>query len=246
MKNFFSFCLIVLFIGVCSSSYANQLSCEQAYTVAHYQIVNSTQNTQTPLVLVRSPNKVAHHYPATLITESWELNQVKMIKPTRYFDQYKRAIEYQPTELVHGKAEKDWSYRDQLVSNDFLEKAELVAQKNEGCELAALYQYNGAELNYRMTYLPQKRLISTFEVATADGEIIEAWTLTQATHEQTEVQAFFAQRDDYQSTDFADIGDDHTDPFLTNMVTLGFIEASSSGFYQADDKGNVTALGHHH
>jgi hypothetical protein len=245
MKNFFSFCFIVLFIGICSTSYANDMSCEQDYTKAIYQIVNTQQKTQTQLILLRTTNKVAHHYPATEITESWELNQVKTIKPTRYFDHYKRAIEYQPTELVHGKIEKDWSYRYQLVSDDFLKKAKLIAQQYKGCELEESLQYKSADLSYRISYLPQKRLISKFEVSTLDGNIIETWTLTDSTHEQETVQAFFAAKDDFQSTDFADIGDDHTDPFLTKMVTLGFIEASSSGFYHADDKGNVSALGQH-
>ena len=37
----------------------------------------------------------------------------------------------------------------------------------------------------------------------------------------------------YQTTDFADIGDDHTDPFLTDMVHQGFIEHGSDGVYHA-------------
>ena len=42
----------------------------------------------------------------------------------------------------------------------------------------------------------------------------------------------------------ADIGDDHTDPFLTNMVNQGFIEAGASGFY--DQNGNAIGEGHRH
>ncbi len=72
----------------------------------------------------------------------------------------------------------------------------------------------------------------------------EMWTLTEVNHDAKEVDRFFAQRSQYQTTDFADIGDDHSDPFLTKMVTLGFIEKGASGFY--DDKGNALAGGHHH
>ena len=59
------------------------------------------------------------------------------------------------------------------------------------------------------------------------------WQQQSLSHEQADINAFFASRYGYQTTDYADIGDDHTDPFLTNMVHQGFIEAGASGFYNA-------------
>ncbi|MFT6897794.1 MAG: hypothetical protein ACJA13_002205 [Paraglaciecola sp.] len=47
-----------------------------------------------------------------------------------------------------------------------------------------------------------------------------------------------------KAPDVSDIGDDHSDPFLIKMVTLGFIEHGASGFY--DDKGNALEGAHHH
>ena len=70
-----------------------------------------------------------------------------------------------------------------------------------------------------------------------------SWTLTNADYE-ADVSNFFAKRVDYQATDYADIGDDHTDPFLTKMVTQGFIEAGASGFY--DQHGRALKGEHNH
>lgn len=38
----------------------------------------------------------------------------------------------------------------------------------------------------------------------------------------------------WESTDFADVGDNESDPFLRRMISLGFVEHGASGFYHAD------------
>ncbi len=86
-----------------------------------------------------------------------------------------------------------------------------------------------------------RQLIASFEVES--GKTHRTWTLT-STDYNADVNSFFAKRADYQATDYADIGDDHTDPFLTKMVTQGFIEAGASGFY--NDKGHALEGEHSH
>ena len=47
----------------------------------------------------------------------------------------------------------------------------------------------------------------------------------------------------FQDLDFADVGDSESDPFIAKMITQGFIQHGSSGFYSAD--GQQLEGGHH-
>ena len=58
------------------------------------------------------------------------------------------------------------------------------------------------------------------------------------------IDAFFNKNLDYQTTDYADIGDSESDPFLRKMINLGFVEHGSSGMYDA--QGNDIGGEHHH
>ena len=127
MKNRLSYITLIFFISVLSSvssasTKTTPTRCAVNNITAQYTIEYTTKQSQIKLTLVREENKVAHHYPQTKITEAWEQNHKDQIKPTRYFDAHARAIEYQPTERVHGKIEKDWSYRYQLVSQSLIDK----------------------------------------------------------------------------------------------------------------------------
>ena len=64
--------------------------------------------------------------------------------------------------------------------------------------------------------------------------------------DEVEIAAEFVKREQYISTDYADIGDDHTEPFLTQMVNLGFIEGGASDFYNAQGEALQGEHGHQH
>lgn len=212
---------------------------------AEYKIVasNSEGNTtETSLILWRKGNEVAHQYPQTGITEAWQLIGEKRLKPIRFFDLHQRAIEYQPGESVHGKRESDWSYRYQLVTDTVLSKMnnlENASNRNALCH-TVLKTANFGHTALSLDWLQEQKLIRNMSVEEHHQSV--KWTLVSVTSDRKEIAAFFDKRNDYYATDFADIGDDHTDPFLTQMVTQGFIEHGASGFY--NDKGE--AIGQHH
>ncbi|MGY0638163.1 MAG: hypothetical protein ACW7DW_14620 [Paraglaciecola chathamensis] len=203
---------------------------------------DGAQSRNSELVLYRNGKTVAHHYPQTQITESWYLSPNQQVKPTRSFDSAKRAIEYQPGEKVHGKTETDWDYRNNLISQALLSQLDLVKETGTGCELTRHYSKTIGHTKISVQWAVEQSLL--LEYSWQQDNKKEMWTLTEVNHDAKEVDRFFEQRSQYQTTDFADIGDDHSDPFLTKMVTLGFIEKGASGFY--DDKGNALAGGHHH
>ncbi|MFT6088105.1 MAG: hypothetical protein ACJA11_003378 [Glaciecola sp.] len=210
--------------------------------IAVYEIAKSANSSdrleqKLQVTLIRNGNEVAHQYPQTGITESWQLNQAKQIKSTRFFDLHERAIEYQPGEKVHGKTESDWSYRNQLISDSLLKKFTTTNVINEGCNRIETKQLNDGRLSMDITWFSELRLVSSFIIKEKDSpRILESWSLKSLTLSNKQITPFFKSRYAYYATDYADIGDDHTDPFLTKMMNLGFIEHGASGFY--DTQGN--------
>lgn len=264
MRRFSVLLLILLSLKGINAVSANEACAMNPQTLkATYQVTTTkgTKNASpTTLVLWRDGDKVAHQYPQTNITEMWYLVRNQHIKKVRYFDAHERAIEYQPNERIHGRVEKDFSYRYQLISDAVL--ARMVKLPSNGdasvntCYTEVKMALEDSGQHISLTWLPALRLIKDFEV-TGNG-ITRAWKLTslvpgeneysptknngQNTKQVIDIRGFFAKREAYQSTDYADIGDDHTDPFLTKMVHQGFIEAGASGFYHQDGQ----AIGGHH
>lgn len=221
-------------------------SCDTDHLKATYnierEVINKPPQT-TELVLWRKGNNhVMHQYPQTGISQYWFLAANNRIQAVRYFDNHQRAIEYQAGESVHGKQEKDWSYRYQLISKQLLSGLTKTSTEGDGCGKREHYTGNANHRSIKMTWLPELELVQHFELSTP--KFRETWQLQQDNHDPERVNRAFAKRSHYQTTDFADIGDDHHDPFLTQMVNLGFIEHGASGFY--DDKGNALEGEHKH
>jgi hypothetical protein len=236
--------ILLLVLAICSSQVFAQCSESATKLTATYQLTaqNGPTSHQNALVLWRNGATVAHQYPQTNITESWYLLQNKQIKPTRFFDTQQRAIEYQPGEKVHGKSESDWWYRYQLLSNDLIAQLEKTTVSGKGCQRVQHYSQQVGDTKIELQWLVESQLIRYYRWQ--QGNKQEVWQLQNLSHDAALIDNFFSQRADYQNTDFADIGDDHSDPFLIKMVTLGFIEHGASGFY--DDKGNALDGAHHH
>ena len=70
------------------------------------------------------------------------------------------------------------------------------------------------------------------------------WQLEKIEHKENIITQAFRQRANYQTTDFADIGDNEADPFLIKMINLGFIEHGSSGMY--NPQGENIDIDHNH
>ena len=238
---------LLLSISFClSAQLAHAESCDaQASTLhAEYTIhTHSAKGDNTKLLnLWRQQNMVAHEYPQTRITETWEHIHNRLIKPTRYFDEHQRAIEYQPGESVHGKTETSWTYRNQLFSDELLASMTPGNIQGDDCLQTQTYTLNKNGAEWTLIWLPELSIAKSFSVVSGSQTI--EWSLTTLQFDPAPVDAFFAHRMAYQTTDFADIGDDHTDPFLTKMVHQGFIEKGASGYYNA--KGEAIGEGHHH
>ncbi|WP_404402095.1 hypothetical protein LG288_03530 [Idiomarina seosinensis] len=224
---------------------ANAEVCDAEWVQAEYRISHTTEAAEqhTEMSLWRKPQHVAHQYPQTQMTEMWQFVREEMLKPTRYFDAHQRAIEYQPNDIIHGKRETNWSYRNQLIADKLLQRMNKISEQGSGCSKTETYQLQLAQQTLVIDWLPAYQLPKRFQRSDSRGNRI-IWQQQRLNQDKAVITDFFAHRDVYQATDYADIGDDHTDPFLTNMVSQGFIEAGASGFY--DTEGNALEAEHQH
>ncbi|TMN69528.1 hypothetical protein CWB85_17565 [Pseudoalteromonas sp. S1727] len=221
---------------------AAQCDLDSQYVQAHYQVSNqqTTTNALTKdqqFTLWRTPHQVAEQ--GHELVEVWQQLRNQQIRPIRYFQAQQRGIEYQPTE-VHGQ--QDWSTKYQLVSDNFIAKMTLTNEQGEGCERLQNYQLVQGDTKIELAWLVNKKLISSMRIS--KPQLTQTLSLVSVRFDKADVLQQFANWDSYQTTDYADIGDNESDPFLAKMINLGFIEHGASGFYDAN--GKALSGGHSH
>ncbi|GGO78900.1 hypothetical protein GCM10011348_11860 [Marinobacterium nitratireducens] len=228
----------------CCCTLATAADCtEQADNLtANYQVTRqSADGSQQSysMTLWRQGEQVAHQYPERGITQVWGQAANGSLHLGQHFDEYQKGIEYQPLDINRGRGEKDWSLRYQLVSDQLKARMERVDEKGNGCEATRQYRLDD-ERQLTLSWREGPRLLESFEIRSQAGTT--TWTLTSVDTDQTRVAQFFDRHANYQLTDYADIGDNESDPFIRQMIHLGFIDHGASGFYDA--QGN--AAEHHH
>lgn len=194
------------------------------------------------LVLWRNGKQVAHEYKGSLMTEVWEKMTNKRLRMVNYFDKHRRGIEYQPEEIKIAHSENDWLLKRQLVTPDLMNSMKLVKTTDDTCEKIESYELKSDKLNIAMEWLSKQELAKRYEETSADKKV--TWTLEKVTNNPDDVNKVFLTRSTYQMTDYTDIGDNESDPFLLKMINLGFIAHGASGFYDQD--GHAIEGGHHH
>jgi len=228
------------------SSAANAGTCNSNSELlgAKYEVSSNNKLTKTKstreVSLWRNHKQVAHQHADSQITEIWEQTPNGMLKLTRHFDAHHRGIEYDPYDVNEGKGETDWSSKFQLISQQLKDQMELKKSKGEGCERIEKYKLKLKNAKFELEWLPEQQLVKSYSETSATGKV--RWKLEETIGDPARVKQVFAMRSDYKTTDYADIGDNESDPFLLNMMNLGFIEHSSSGFYDAEGHD----IGQHH
>lgn len=222
---------------------AGQCDTNTGYAKANYTVttdaVANKQHTENAFTLWRTPHQVAKQNPQFI--ELWQQLRNQQMRPIRYFQHAQRGIEYQPSEV---QGEQDWSAKYQLVSNALLEKMTLKNSAGEGCELTEHYQYQQAETKIELTWLANQQLVKEMRISSPSYSRTVA--LTTVEHNKDAVTAQFAKWDNFQTTDYADIGDNESDPFLAKMINLGFVEHGATGFYDAQGNQLQSEHQHHH
>ena len=238
--------LVLAFMFFNSAVLAN---CASQDTLGAKYLITSThidtkQSTNQHMLLWRNGNQVAHEYPQTHMTELWEQSSHGMLRLVRNFDAYQRAIEYQPGEINNGKGIKDWGLKYQLISEELKNKMQRHAVTGEGCDKVEKYSLDSKGSRIELEWLPNQQLIKNMKVFKKDVTL--QWNLENIVKDVARVKQFFLTRNQYQTTDYIDIGDNESDPFLSKMIHLGFTKHGSSLVYETEGRSLSSHSQHMH
>ncbi|TQV74887.1 hypothetical protein FLL45_07965 [Aliikangiella marina] len=175
------------------------------------------------IVFWRKNSEVAYQHLDKQVTEIWNKVSNGTVRPIRYFDRYQHGIEYQPTELEVEDRKANWQTKYQILSPAKIKQMKKLNEQNEGCQRLTEYRLEDKNISNKLLWSSAYKLPKYYEVKT-DSHLIK-WALTSVESDAKKVNQFFKQKHSYRTTDFADIGDNESDPFLTKMINLGFVSA---------------------
>ena len=243
--------LLLISTLVSTSSLASQCDINPTILKANYSVTNTVPHSvkstaaanskpvSQSLNLWRNQQQVAHEND--VMTELWQHLANNQIRPIRYFNAQQRGIEYQPSEV---RGVQNWSAKTQLVDNHLIEKMTLVSTQGTGCDEVKNYTLSENGNDFTLAFFTHSKLVKTFSTSTKKSQTTTLLSLNNVNTNEPLISAQFAQWDRFQTTDYADIGDNEGDPFLAKMINLGFIEHSATGFY--NQQGEAIQGGHHH
>ncbi|HBC57734.1 MAG TPA: hypothetical protein DCZ03_11265 [Gammaproteobacteria bacterium] len=199
--------------------------------MAEYQLTTKANGKKQKLEvhLWRNPKQVAIHYPQKQITELWERTPNDRLHLVRYFDEYQRGVEYQPVEIGGNH---DWDLKRQLIASKVIDKMNLDKVVGEGCQQIQVLSYKNEQSKTKLKWLVKQELIQYYQIKSVTRS--EVWKLTKSSTDSAMIDKKFAQLSEYQTTDYTDVGDNESDPFLVKMINLGHVQHGSLGFYDAD------------
>ena len=242
-----AYALIMVFFVSSLANAGSRLGCDiDASVIAgNYQIATAQGGRAASisnLQIWRRNNEVAHQHPDRKITEIWNKLPNDRMRVVRYFDAHNRGIEYQADEIGGGQGLNEWSKKTQLVSHSFKQSMHLDKVEGTACDRLEYYTKTINKQTISMTWSPSLSLPVAYKESGQGKTLV--MTLIKGITDKKQINNFFILRENYQLTDYADIGDNESDPFLSNMINLGFIEHGASGFYNS--KGEVIASEHAH
>jgi hypothetical protein len=215
----------ILGVTISASSAANECKILPKVLSAYYDFNQQKTNNvgqqttakKTQLFeLHRYNNRVLQRDLNQGVNDIWSHNG-KRLSLNRAFEQYQHTIEYQSNELRY---QPKWQDIFNLVAIPDLNKMQLVEQKNSGCQLEKHYIHKTKTSTYQLVWLPNLELVKFFELKSAS--LTRQWSLTNYQGTVEQIAALFTQYSRYQSTDYADVGDNESTPFLAAMINQGF------------------------
>ena len=192
------------------------------YELLEFESADATDPQRQLLSIWRKGRQLAHERDRPAITEVWAHVAPGRYQLTRYFDEFQRGIEYQSGEIGTDEASVAWSQKWVLVPAERRAELEHVASEGEGCRLVEIYTRTEGETSTRLEWLPKLQLPRDYTVQSPAGKT--RLRLLETITEPDAVAAAFSVRSAWPTLDYADIGDSEQDPFLRDMIRLGYIE----------------------
>ncbi|MCJ8301790.1 hypothetical protein [Shewanella sp.] len=148
----------------------------------------------------------------------------------RYFPMDKRSVSYRTGDLLSLNISYDLEQVFHLVSPDVRSELKQADDIEHTC--LTLESFRGEQGGQEVSLQWATSLELPYRLTMGRGE-------QQLTYQLIEVKPvtpvdFKTLTNGYKDIDFADVGDSESDPFIAKMITQGFIQHGSSGFYNSD------------
>ncbi|WP_051472621.1 hypothetical protein [Shewanella sp. 38A_GOM-205m] len=235
---------------------ANVCAAKPGRFQASYQITvgSGEQAGQQQLTLTRFDDTIIYQR-SPVSYEAWHKNG----EYVRYFPQEKRSISYRRGDLLALNIHTDLDRQFHLISPAALSQFEKGQSLQDSCFTRQSYSLRSksheesheeshSHANKSGVNEPQSLQLSWIselelpaEMTITQGEQRIVYRLSKLT--PVSLESFKRLTSGFQDLDFADVGDSESDPFIAKMITQGFIQHGSSGFYSAD--GQQLEGGHH-
>lgn len=195
--------------------------------IAKYQIKqldHQGQLQKSRLDLYRYDHAVGHYFPEQNYGDWWTKSQSDQLMLMRYFPKYHRAIEYQAEDIKSKEVFKAsfWQKKQQLIATSLLAKMNVEQVTGQGCYQVEILSLKDKGKKYQVRWLPRLQLIERFDVSKG-SKMLTSWRLQDIVNDEAHIQTYATNIHRYQTTDYADIGDNEQDPFLAKMIHQGFM-----------------------
>jgi len=206
--------------------------------VATYKIITAKKSTEVNYYRIN--NLVAYEYKNQNITEIWKKSVNNQAFLIRAFDKDKRSIEYDPIDIKMENQNNSWKIHKNLADPSLynLEKSNLV-NDNVICKYSH-YEKKVSGKSIVMDFDKLNNILLFLEVKKGN-ELLYSYKL-QDIKSINKKQNHITKALSYDTTDFADIGDNESDPFFNKMITLGFVTHKEANII--DVNGNSIELEH--
>ncbi len=234
-----SFFLLLLLTQMSS---ALELTCNKTTTDAldATYTINSTKGTNN-VGYYRYKDSVAYNYSAQNISELYKKSRNDTALLTRAFVKDRRAIEYDAIDMRTEKQSTSWNQHKNLATPEQFNFTHVEVEQKNGCNIEH-YSLHKDGVDVTMTWLKNYEVLVKLEVK-KEAKISYVYMLDSLKLEDKK-PAHMAMIENFDSTDYADIGDNESDPFFTKMITLGFVTHHEANIF--DEKGNRLELAHAH
>lgn len=204
--------------------FAQDCAADVDLAVTYQQTVEHHENKQqSEFSLIRTKNTVLQIYPGQGVSYKWYLMKNNKVSLARYFHQAKRAIEYQPSEITGAHT---WQDKRQLISLKMINEMTLVSSQGQGCDLIQRLKLSKGDEQYLLAWQPALGLVKRLVIS--NEEVTQTWQAVFVSQSQAEIKQELENLQHFEATDYTDIGDNESDPFLAKMIHQGFNEQPSN------------------
>lgn len=190
-----------------------------AFITEHWQ--SEKLQRRIPWEWIPGEGRALYFYPQTRIAEDWSVLESGRVRLERAFLDAQRGVSYGPADLRDIQAEEDWSQLRSPVSAALLARLHRTDTEGDGCQRIDTYAGRVGDTHYEIRWAaaggyPQ-RLVSRRRDRVVRQRL--ARRLSAA-----EVAALQKALGEIDYVDYADVGDNEADPFVSRLIGLGFIE----------------------